>query len=54
MGFKTLMYVINLKNTAKNYDSSSISPPRHDQITFFLLEVELMNTQSTNSYEKKV
>ena len=45
---------INLQNTAKNYDSSSISPPKHIQMTFLLLKEETSRLRHFEAFEYSV
>ena len=47
-------YYINLQNTAKNYDSTSILAPKHDQITFLLIKVETSRLHHFEAYEYPV
>ena len=45
---------MNLHNTAKNYNSSSILAHKHDQITFLLIKVETSRLHHFEAYEYPV
>ena len=45
---------MNLQNTAKNYNSSSILAHKHDQITFLLIKVETSRLHYFEAFEYPV
>ena len=46
--------MLNKQTTARNYDSCSILPPKHDQITFYLIKVETSCLHHFKAFEYPV